>query len=109
METPSSFCGPNEGRASLETSLVEWKHVARTAPARSGGALETSLVEWKLAIWMCFWYIPVSLGNFLSGMETVGGVVRLQEHLALETSLVEWKHEKWRAVCWSPEQPWKLP
>ena len=54
-------------------------------------ALETSLVEWKLLSPVVVEAQGLSLGNFLSGMETLfkGGEGNLLH--SLETSLVEWK------------------
>ena len=54
----------------LETSLVEWKPSQPSRRAVRWETLETSLVEWKRSISRCLRMVRVSLGNFLSGMET---------------------------------------
>ena len=54
-------------------------------------ALETSLVEWKRRDGLSGRIYGLSLGNFLSGMETTRDAPSRPFAHALETSLVEWK------------------
>ena len=54
----------------LETSLVEWKLMRADLDNEVLDSLETSLVEWKPVTAEDIQNGYVSLGNFLSGMET---------------------------------------
>ena len=79
----------------LETSLVEWKLYNLLPVGRFFDTLETSLVEWKPWFSTKWRRTVMSLGNFLSGMETWSIDVRVVRGAeTLETSLVEWKHRR---------------
>ena len=71
METPSPPAQHPSARGTLETSLVEWKHGYTVKEIQAFLTLETSLVEWKLRMVSPLLKRISSLGNFLSGMETV--------------------------------------
>ena len=75
----------------LETSLVEWKPASPRARHSAIRPLETSLVEWKRRQRVNVRPRRLSLGNFLSGMETESSSPAAPSSIPLETSLVEWK------------------
>ena len=109
---------------------MEWKLSFTVNDALPGVTLETSLVEWKQVFFLCLLKVRMSLGNFLSGMETLEQkckkmhVVTLGNFLSgmetelsretaeitktLETSLVEWKPVM-ASESFVGIEPWKLP
>ena len=90
METLGHDCTIDDCRA-LETSLVEWKLPLLWIELAMERSLETSLVEWKRRDGLSGRIYGLSLGNFLSGMETTRDAPSRPFAHALETSLVEWK------------------
>ena len=92
METEGADFVHHPADHALETSLVEWKLSRSESTQKKAVTLETSLVEWKLRFPCKDCAYRISLGNFLSGMETYYGcTARKRSSKALETSLVEWK------------------
>ena len=88
---------------------MEWKHGVQVGVYYRHETLETSLVEWKLEAPMDLKPAPISLGNFLSGMETGGAqqLRRLGHALGNFLSGMETKFDS--LYLTSPKTPWKLP
>ena len=108
METALADFVHHPADHALETSLVEWKLSRSESTQKKAVTLETSLVEWKLRFPCKDCAYRISLGNFLSGMETSLHLVQPDPHRPLETSLVEWKPRTFRYAS-PPAMPWKLP